>query len=77
MKITTLNAKTGYFKGSFTLKDRVPIVSRRVSFEGVLDSVLGTGAGFFRLSELPAAPTTSVAKTVQRTGTVYLLPSDW
>lgn len=74
MKITTLNSKTGYFKGSFTLKDRVPIVTRSVSFEGVLDSLLGTGTGFFLLSELPTPPATSIAKTLQRTGTVYLLP---
>ncbi len=76
MKITTLNAKTGFFKGSFTLKDRVPSVTRSVSFEGVLDSALGTGTGFFLLSELPAPPAKSVAKTLQRAGTVYLLPSD-
>lgn len=74
MKITTLNAKTGFFKGSFTLKDRLPVVTRAVSFEGVLDSALGTGTGFFLLSELPTPPATSVAKTLQRTGTVYLLP---
>jgi hypothetical protein len=76
MKITTLNAKTGFFKGSFTLKDRVPVVSRSVSFEGVLDSALGTGTGFFLLSELPTTPATSVAKTLQRAGTAYLLPPD-
>ena len=74
MRITTLNSKTGFFKGSFTLKDRLPVVSRSVSFEGVLDSVLGTGTGFFQLSELPTPPATSVARTLQRAGTVYLLP---
>jgi hypothetical protein len=74
MKITTLNAKTGFFKGSFTLKDRLPVVTRAVSFEGVLDSALGTGTGFFLLSDLPPPPATSVAKTLLRAGTVYLLP---
>jgi hypothetical protein len=45
-----------------------------VNFEGVLDSVLETGTGFFLLSELPVAPATSTAKTPKRTGTVHLLP---
>jgi hypothetical protein len=76
MKITTLNASTGYFKGSFTLKDRLPVVKRSVTFEGVLDTVMGSGTGFFSLSELPPPPATSISKTLLRAGTVRLLPSD-
>jgi hypothetical protein len=76
MKITTINASTGYFKGSFTLKDRLPLVKRSVTFEGVLDTVMGSGSGFFLLSELPQPPATSIIKTLQRAGTVRLLPSD-
>ena len=74
MRITQINAKTGFFTGTFTLKDRTPVVPRVVNFEGVLDSVLETGTGFFLLSELPVAPATSTAKTPKRTGTVHLLP---
>jgi hypothetical protein len=76
MKITTLNASTGYFKGSFTLKDRLPVVKRSVTFEGVLDTFMGSGTGFFLLSELPPPPATSISKTLLRAGTVRLLPSD-
>lgn len=71
MKITTLSAKTGLFKGSFILKDRIPAVTRTVGFEGVLDTATGLGTGFFSLKELPPPPATSVSKTLQRAGTVY------
>ncbi len=74
MKITTLNSKTGFFKGSFVLKDRTPVVTRTVNFEGVLGSQAGAGEGFFLLSELPVAPATSTAKTRQHAGTIYFLP---
>ena len=76
MKITTINASTGYFKGSFTLKNRLPLVKRSVTFEGVLDTFMGSGTGFFLLSELPPPPATSISKTLLRAGTVRLLPSD-
>lgn len=74
MKISSVNPKTGFFKGSLVLKDRVPIITRTVKFEGVLKSEADMGAGFFILSELPVPPATSTAKTPQHSGQVVIFP---
>ena len=74
MKISSINPKTGFFKGSLVLKDRVPVITRTVNFEGVLKSEADMGAGFFILSELPVAPATSTAKTPQHAGQVVIFP---
>lgn len=76
MKIASINPKTGVFKGSMTLKDRSPAVTRKVKFEGVLGTEAGFGEGFFLLSELPVAPATGTAKTRQHAGSIRILPLD-
>jgi hypothetical protein len=74
MKVTSINPNTGFFKGSLVLKDRIPIITRTVNFEGVLMTEADMGAGFFILSELPVAPATSTTNTPQHSGRVLLFP---
>lgn len=76
VKITSINPKTGVFKGAMVLKDtQPPLVSRSVTFEGTLITGEQAGEGFFILPQLPMPPQTSVSKTMRNSGKVVVLPA--
>jgi hypothetical protein len=78
--ITSLNAASGLFSGSFVLTDDDPRdmtppiaqLKRTTKFEGVLVAPLNLGVGHFQLAKLPATSTENVNNTPTLSGQVTL-----
>ncbi len=65
----TLIPSTGYFSGSFTLRDSNVLDPARphlrpVTFQGLLVNSLGKGAGYFLLNQLPSAGKTLLTSDI-------------
>ncbi|HYF34189.1 MAG TPA: hypothetical protein VD994_02775, partial [Prosthecobacter sp.] len=86
VKVTSLNASTGAFAGSFALGgDADPtkqgnLLTRKVTFKGLLIPRAGfnRGAGYFLMPKLPQAgpPPTTLTTSPVLSGRVRLLPAE-
>ena len=79
MKLTRIDVAKGTFTGSMTLKDlnpfnaALPMISRPVSFNGVLLPAAGMATGYFLLPSI-AGPPANVTTSPMTSGQVRVLP---